>query len=112
MLDAFSFAAAVGECEVETRVEEKYRGYKLPPDDPAFALACSALERAGFEPRSVAVGGGADVNVFKERGLTCVNLGTGMTDVHTPDEHIAVADLEAMLAVTHQLVDLARGADS
>jgi tripeptide aminopeptidase len=112
MLDAFSFAAAVGECEVETRVEEKYRGYKLPPDDPAFALACSALERAGFEPRSVAVGGGADANVFKERGLTCVNLGTGMTDVHTPDEHIAVADLEAMLAVTHQLVDLARGADS
>lgn len=110
MLDAFSFAASVAECEVETRVEEKYRGYKLPPDDPAYALACSALERAGFEPRPVAVGGGADANVFKERGMLCVNLGTGMTDVHTPQEHIAVADLEAMLAVTRELVDLARGA--
>jgi tripeptide aminopeptidase len=110
MLDAFSFAAAVAECEVETRVEEKYRGYRLAADDRAYTLACAALERAGFEPRPVEVGGGADANVFNERGLSCVNLANGMTDVHTPDEHIAVADLEAMLAVTAELVELARAA--
>ena len=108
MLDAFSFAAAVSECEVETRVEEKYRGYRLPPDAPAYTLACAALTRAGFEPRPVEVGGGADANVFNERGLSCVNLANGMTDVHTPDEHIAVADLDAMVSVTAELVELAR----
>ena len=31
-----------------------------------------------------------------------------MTDIHTPDEHIAVADLEAMVDVTLALVDAAR----
>ena len=44
-------------------------------------------------------GGGADANVFNERGLACVNLANGMAQIHTPDEHIAVADLEGMVEV-------------
>ena len=36
-----------------------------------------------------------------------VNLANGMTDIHTPDEHISVADLEAMVDVTLALVDAA-----
>jgi acetylornithine deacetylase/succinyl-diaminopimelate desuccinylase-like protein len=31
-----------------------------------------------------------------------------MTEIHTPDEHIAVADLEGMVEVTLALVDVAR----
>jgi di/tripeptidase len=37
-----------------------------------------------------------------------VNLANGMTDIHTSNEHIAVADLEAMVDVTLALVDAAR----
>jgi di/tripeptidase len=33
-----------------------------------------------------------------------------MAEIHTPDEHIAVADLEAMVDVTLALVDSARAA--
>jgi tripeptide aminopeptidase len=110
MLDSFAFAAAVSECEVETTVQEKYRGYRLAPDDPALALARSALERAGFAPTEVEVGGGADANVFNERGLHCVNVANGMANVHTADEAIAVADLEAMVRVTLELVAAAREA--
>jgi len=50
-------------------------------------------------------GGAADANVFNERGLEVVNLANGMADIHTPDEHISVADLEAMVDVTLALVD-------
>jgi tripeptide aminopeptidase len=110
MLDSFSFAAAVAECEVEASVADKYRGYRLAPDDPALALARTALERAGFEPREVEVGGGADANVFNERGLHCVNVANGMTDVHTAEERIAVEDLDAMVGVTLELVAAAREA--
>ena len=63
--------------------------------------------RCGFEPRYALSGGAADANVFNERGLQCVNLANGMADIHTPDEHIAVADLEAMVDVTLALVDAA-----
>ena len=66
--------------------------------------------RQGFEPRFALSGGGADANVFNMRGLTCVNLANGMAEIHTPDEHIAVADLEAMVEVTLALVDAAQDA--
>ena len=36
-----------------------------------------------------------------------VNLANGMTDIHTPDERIAIEDLERMVDVTLALVDAA-----
>jgi tripeptide aminopeptidase len=110
MLDCFAFAASLSECEVETRVGETYPGYRFRPDEPAFRLAWQAIEQAGLSPRAVDSGGGADANVFNARGLQCVNLANGMMQVHTPDERIAVADLERMLGVTLELVELARHA--
>ena len=112
MLEGLAFAAALVECEVETSVEESYRGYRLGLDDDAVRLALAALERSGFQPRPVEVGGGADANVFNARGLACVNLANGMAHVHTPDEEIAVADLEAMLSVTLALIAAAHELDA
>jgi tripeptide aminopeptidase len=106
--DAVTFAAGIAECEVETQVQRSYRADRVKRDDRAVALAVGALERCGFEPRFVLSGGAADANVFNERGLSCVNLANGMAEIHTPDEHIAVADLEAMVEVTLALVELAR----
>ena len=37
-----------------------------------------------------------------------MNLANGMTDIHTADERIAVADLEAMVEVTLAIVEAAR----
>jgi tripeptide aminopeptidase len=70
-------------------------------------LAATALERAGYTPSYALSGGGADANVFNARGLQCVNLANGMMEIHTPDEHIAVADLEGMVEVTLALVEAA-----
>jgi tripeptide aminopeptidase len=105
MLDTVTFAASLAECEVETNVGAAACGYRLRRDSQAVELAAAALERAGREPSFVLSGGGADANVFNERGLQCVNLANGMTDIHTPDERIAIADLEAMVEVTLALVD-------
>ena len=84
-----------------------YRAYRFRRDDTAVRLAAEALTRCGFEPRYGLSGGAADANVFNERGLQCVNLANGMAEIHTPDEHIAVADLDAMVEVTLALVDAA-----
>ena len=110
MLDAITFAAGLGECEVETTVHKSYRGYRFRRDDLAVRLAADALERCGYQPRFGLSGGAADANVFNERGLQCLNLANGMAEIHTPDEHIAVADLESMVDVTLALVDTARNA--
>jgi tripeptide aminopeptidase len=108
MLETFAFAASLADCEVETSVKKSYRGYRFKRDDPVVRLAATALERTGHAPTYGLSGGAADANVFNERGLPCLNLANGMTSIHTPDEHIAVDDLDAMVEVTLALVDAAR----
>jgi tripeptide aminopeptidase len=112
MVDAFSFAAGLEDCEVETKVSKSYKGYRFKPDDPVVRIAAAALEQSGYTPAYGLSGGAADANVFNERGLACLNLANGMQDIHTPDERITVADLEGMVEVTLALVAAARDADS
>jgi tripeptide aminopeptidase len=108
MQDALTFAAGVAECEVETTIRKTYAGYRFGREDMVVRLAADALGRCGFEPRYGLSGGAADANVFNDRGLQCLNLANGMADIHTPDEHIAVSDIEAMVEITLALVDAAR----
>ncbi len=108
MQDAITFAAGVAECDVETTARKSYRGYRFAKSDRAVALAAEALARCGHEVTYELSGGAADANVFNEHGLQCVNLANGMTDIHTPNEHITVTDLEAMVDVTLALVAAAR----
>ncbi|MGZ4339280.1 MAG: M20/M25/M40 family metallo-hydrolase [Gaiellaceae bacterium] len=108
MQDAITFAADVAECDVETRSRKSYRGYRFAKSDRAVALAVVALAHCGHEVTYELSGGAADANVFNEHGFQCVNLANGMTDIHTPNEHVSVEDLEAMVDVTLALVDAAR----
>jgi tripeptide aminopeptidase len=108
MMEAVTFAAGVEECDVEIEVHKSFRGYRFDRDDLAVRLAATALQRCGVEPAYELTGGGADANVFNERGLQCVNLANAMVDIHTPNERIAVADLELMVDVTLALVEAAR----
>jgi tripeptide aminopeptidase len=107
LLDAAAFAASVSDCELQTEVEESYRAYRFKRDDAPVRLAAAALARCGYEPSYALTGGGADANVFNERGLACVNLANGMAEIHSSAEHIAVADLEGMVEVTLALLDAA-----
>jgi tripeptide aminopeptidase len=107
-LETLSYAASVSDCAVEADVVEVYRGYRFDADAPAVKIARAALERCGYEVTLALTGGGADANVFNAAGLACVNLANGMTAIHTPEEHISVADIEGMVEVTLALIDLAR----
>ena len=107
MLESAAFAASLADCEVESEVRPSFPGYRFRETDAPVRLAATALERCGYTPSYALSGGGADANVFNARGLQCVNLANGMMEIHTPDEHIAVADLEGMVEVTLALVDAA-----
>lgn len=107
MLDALTWAASECEVDLETRVEKEFTAYRLGESDPAVRMAMEVLSRLGYMPRLVASGGGSDVNAFIRNGLPSVNLCNGMVAPHTPDERIAVSDLEKMLEVTLALIDAA-----
>ena len=108
IVDSCTFAASLAECEVELEVRETYRSYRFRDDDRPVRIASEALAAGGFAPRTIRAGGGADANVFNARGRACANLANGMARIHSADEHIAVADLQAMVDVTLHLVEAAR----
>jgi tripeptide aminopeptidase len=61
----------------------------------------------GYEPRTIATGGGSDANALRAAGLDCVNLANGTERNHEPGERVSVEALEGMLDVVLALIDAA-----
>lgn len=99
MVDTLTEAASDGECDVETTVEEQFRGYRVPRSAPHLLAATRALEQLGVEPRHVASGGGSDANALEARGLPCLNVANGTERNHQPDERVSEWALATMLDV-------------
>jgi tripeptide aminopeptidase len=63
------------------------------PDTPVVAAAIAAAHRLGFTPLLKGSGGGSDANIYAETGISCAVLSTGMENVHTAEERIAITDM-------------------
>jgi tripeptide aminopeptidase len=107
--DACAWGASEHGCDVDVRIEELFRGYRVPKDSAALALAETGLRGAGLEPRRVAIGGGSDANVFRRDGLDCVLLSNGTADVHTSNEMVPARSLDKMLEVCERILAAAAG---
>ena len=102
--DAFTEAAADGECDVELAVEEQFRGYTLSRASEPVAVAAAALEARGIEPRYISTGGGSDANILVAAGLPVLNVANGTERNHQPDESVTVDALHAMYDVALDMV--------
>jgi tripeptide aminopeptidase len=107
IVDAFTEAASDSECDVETVIEQQFRGYQLARAAPPVGLAAAALDACDIEPRFINSGGAADANIFVNRGLQVVNMANGTQYAHQPNECVTVEALETMLDVVLELVRLA-----
>ena len=104
MVKAFEDAAARHGAHAEITVNRAYNTYRLTPDTPAVAQAVAAAGRLGFTPVFRDSGGGADANIYAEAGIACVVMSTGMADVHTPQEHIAIRDMVDSARLLEEIV--------
>ena len=104
MVDAINAAAAEAGCSVEIAQTREYTAYAFGEDDEVVQIARRGLAAAGCPPREIETGGGADAHAFNERGLQCLNLSSGMEAIHSANEHIAVADVEALSRITVELI--------
>jgi tripeptide aminopeptidase len=95
VLAAFDEAAAASGARLTVKREEPFEAFIIPESHPAVANAFRAARSIGIEPQLKPTGGGMDANIFNSRGLTCLGLGLGVADPHSPQEHIPVAQLEA-----------------
>jgi tripeptide aminopeptidase len=107
MVDALTWAASSTETDVDTRIEEQFRAYRLPQTDPCVIAAAAALRDCGVEPVYTSTGGGSDANAFEAKGFRCLNIANGTEHNHTADERVSVWALERMLDVSFRLLERA-----
>lgn len=91
---------------VEVRVEKDFPHTRIPEDHPVVVLAKRAAENLGREIVPRMTGGGADANIFFEKGIVTGVLGTGMRDMHTVRESIALTDMVYMAELVAEIVRL------
>lgn len=93
MVAAIEQAAARRGVSADVEVRHEYTAYQLGPEEPILQLLAAAAREVGIEPTYIATGGGSDANIFNAAGIRITNFSTGMDQVHTTHEQIAVADM-------------------
>lgn len=99
MIEVFETTAEKHGAQVEIQSSRAYNAFVIAEDHPHVESLKTAFEIEGFTPRTKQTGGGSDANNFNEKGLTTVNVSTGMSKVHTTEEYIAIDDMVAITQV-------------
>ena len=90
---------------VEINIKKDFPRTHIPDDHPVIKLATRAAENLGREMKTKTTGGGADANIFFEKGIFTGVLGTGMRDMHTVRESVKLDD---MVCTTELLLEIIR----
>ena len=90
---------------VEINIKKDFPRTHIPDDHPVIKLATRAAENLGRNMKTKTTGGGADANIFFEKGIFTGVLGTGMRDMHTVRESVKLDD---MVRTTELLLEIIR----
>jgi tripeptide aminopeptidase len=78
---------------VDINIQKDFSRTHIPSDHPVITLAVRAAENLGRIMKTKTSGGGADANIFFEKGILIGVLGTGMQDMHTVRESVKLDDM-------------------
>lgn len=103
MVKCVEDACSVFGAQADIQVSREYGGYAVNEGDAFLDFTESCMREMGLTPRRASSGGGSDTNIFNNRGLKLLNLGTGMSKCHTLDEYITVKDLTDLTRLVYKL---------
>jgi len=78
---------------VDINIKKDFPRTHIPDNHPVIKLATRAAENLGRTIKTKTTGGGADANIFFEKGIFTGVLGTGMRDMHTVRESVKLDDM-------------------
>jgi tripeptide aminopeptidase len=90
---------------LESTIEKDFSHTYVSDDHLVVTLARRAAENLGRKMITKTTGGGADANIFYEKGIVTGVLGTGMRDMHTVRESVRLDD---MVRTTELLLEIIR----
>ena len=95
---------------VDAKVEHDFTRTHIAEDHPVVTLAARAARNLGRDMVCKTTGGGADANIFFEKGIVTGVLGTGMRNMHTNNESVKLDDMVAAVELLLEILKLhARG---
>lgn len=104
MKSCFEVAASARGGLVEIEIVPMYVTYMLNEEEPPVSVALDVAGQLGLPAITRAAGGGSDANAYNARGLKCCVLATGMRDIHTHEENIAISDLVTSAQMIRQII--------
>lgn len=91
-LEDASAKAYNGKPAVEISRETIYPLMDVSPSSRMAKMIEGNARRLGHPVVFHTSGGGCDANYFNRKGIECVNLGTGMYELHTTSEHLVIEE--------------------
>ncbi len=77
---------------VVDKIDKSYDKMDVSSESAVFKLVNQAVKNLDYNLEPVASGGGCDANYFNKKGIECVNLGTGMKEIHTVNEYLVLEE--------------------
>ncbi|CAM3069504.1 M20/M25/M40 family metallo-hydrolase [Vibrio rarus] len=99
MVATFEAAAEKHGAQIHIESSRAYNPFQIDESHPHIQSVKNVFTELDIQPIVTSTGGGSDANVFAEKGLTIVNLSTGMAKVHTTEEYIAIDDMRKISQV-------------
>ncbi|UCD32271.1 MAG: M20/M25/M40 family metallo-hydrolase [Desulfobacterales bacterium] len=91
---------------LESKIEKDFSHTHIPDDHPVVKIAKKAAKNLGREMVAKTTGGGADANIFFENSIVVGVLGTGMRDMHTVRESVALGDMVQSTELLLEIIKL------
>lgn len=106
VVDSYVASSGNGLPRFEAIVENDFPLTNIPEDHPVITLAQKAAANLGRTLKTRTTGGGADANIFFDRGIVTGVIGTGMQDMHTVRESVSLNDLVQTAELVIEIIRL------
>jgi len=91
---------------VEEEIERSYDRMDVHSESRICKLVNQAVKNLEYNIEQVASGGGCDANYFNKKGIDCVNLGTGMKEIHTVNEYLILEEFYRAADILLEIIKL------
>ena len=78
----------------------------VPSSSKVVKLISQAANNLGHNLELHTSGGGCDANYFNKKGIECVNLGTGMNELHTVNEYLVLEEFNRAAHIVLETIKL------
>lgn len=90
----------------EIGIERVYPVMNVSPQAVVTKLVLEAVANLDHDIELHTSGGGCDANYINEKGIECVNLGTGMYELHTVNEYLLLDEFRKSAEIVLETIKL------